>query len=416
LNGVGFDASESLRMGVRSLRAHALRSLLTMLGIVFGVAAVVSMISIAEGARREAVEQIRLLGTNQIRVSHRELSGEARDAAEHSGAAGLAAADGELLRASLPNLDGLAPVRFVEAPVTFGSREAAGRVVATTHDYARVTDFRPAQGRFLGPLDLSERKRVAVIGSEVRSQLFGPLNPVGQLLRIGDGWFTVVGVMESKRLREGRASVIKLRNVNQDVYVPLSTAAARLPAEDGNAHLAEIAIQVASAEQVVGTASAVRALLERAHHGVEDFEVVVPAELLAQAQSTQRVFNVVMGSIAAISLLVGGIGIMNVMLTTVTERTREIGIRRAVGATRRAIAAQFLLETVLLSAAGGVVGILLGAGMAQGIHRFAGWATVIPLSAAFVAFAISAAVGIGFGLYPALRAARLDPIAALRFE
>jgi putative ABC transport system permease protein len=226
----------------------------------------------------------------------------------------------------------------------------------------------------------------------------------------------VVGVMEPKRLREGRASVIKLRDVNQDVYVPLSTAAARLPAEDGNARLAEIAIQVASAEQVVGTASAVKALLERAHRGVEDFEVVVPAELLAQAQSTQRVFNVVMGSIAAISLLVGGIGIMNVMLTTVTERTREIGIRRAVGATRRAIAAQFLLETVLLSAAGGVVGILLGAGMAQGIHLFAGWATVIPVSAAFVAFAISAAVGVGFGLYPALRAARLDPIAALRFE
>jgi putative ABC transport system permease protein len=310
----------------------------------------------------------------------------------------------------------VAPLRFVELPVLLGSREALGRVVATTEDYARVTDFRAAQGRFLGPLDVRDRKRVAVIGSEVGEQLFGFRSPIGQRLRIGDGWFTVVGVMEPKRLREGRASVIKLRDVNRDVYVPLSTAAAQLPAHDGSTRLEEIAIQVASAEQVASTASVVKRLLARAHQGAEDFEVVVPAELLAQAQSTQRVFNVVMGSIAAISLLVGGIGIMNVMLTSVTERTREIGIRRAVGAPRRAVAAQFLIETLLLSVAGGLAGILLGVAMAEGIHRFAGWETVIPLSAAIAAFAISAAVGIVFGLYPALRAARLDPIAALRFE
>ena len=408
--------AESLRIGIRSILAHKLRSLLTMLGIIFGVAAVVSMISIAEGARREAVEQIRLLGTNHIRVSHRELTGEAREAADRSGSLGLAAADGELLLASLPNLEGVAPVRVLEVPVLHGNREATGRVVATTEHYARVSDFRAEQGRFLGPLDVRESKRVAVIGAEIRAQLFGFRNPIGQRLRIGDGWFTVVGVMEPKTIKEGRASVIKLRNVNQDVYVPLTTASGRLPGEDGSGRLQEIAIQVESAEQVVPTAGVVRRLLQRAHHGVEDFEVVVPAELLAQARSTQRVFNVVMGSIAAISLLVGGIGIMNVMLTTVTERTREIGIRRAVGATERAILVQFLIETVLISGAGGVVGIVLGAAMAQAIHLFAEWETVISLSAALVAFLISALVGIVFGLYPARSAARLDPIAALRFE
>jgi putative ABC transport system permease protein len=255
-----------------------------------------------------------------------------------------------------------------------------------------------------------------VIGADARAQLFGFRNPIGQRIRIADGWFTVVGVMEPKAIREGRASVIKLRNINQDVYVPLTTARARLPVEDGGASVQEIAIQVERDEQVVHTSEVVRRVLGRAHHDVEDFEIVVPAELLAQAQSTQRVFNVVMGSIAAISLLVGGIGIMNVMLTTVMERTREIGIRRAVGATQRAILVQFLIETVLISGAGGIVGIVVGSAMARAIHLFADWETVISLSAAGIAFAISAAIGVVFGLYPARRAARLDPIAALRSE
>ncbi len=408
--------AESFRIGVRSILAHKLRSLLTMLGVIFGVASVVSMISIAEGARREAIEQIRLLGTNHIRVNHRVLSGEALELADQKGSPGLRPEDGELLRASLPNLAGLAPIRFVDAPVLLGSREATGRLVATTSDYSRVTDFRAAEGRFLSPLDVRGSKRVAVIGADVRAQLFGFRNPIGQRIRIADGWFTVVGVMEPKTVREGRASVIKLRNINQDVYVPLTTARARLPIEDGSASVQEIAIQVEGDEQVVPTAEIVRRVLGRAHHDVEDFEIVVPAELLAQEQSTQRVFNIVMGSIAAISLLVGGIGIMNVMLTTVMERTREIGIRRAVGATQRAILVQFLIETVLISGAGGIVGIVVGSGMAEAIHLFAGWETVISPSAALVAFGISAGVGVVFGLYPARHAARLDPIAALRFE
>jgi putative ABC transport system permease protein len=222
--------------------------------------------------------------------------------------------------------------------------------------------------------------------------------------------------MEQKTLKKGRASVIKLRNVNQDVYVPISTARLRLPDENAVGSVQEIAIQVEAPDEVVHTAQIVKRLLTRSHQGVEDFEIVVPAELLAQAQSTQRVFNIVMGSIAAISLLVGGIGIMNVMLTTVTERTKEIGIRRAVGATQRTILTQFLIETVLVSTSGGCLGIVLGSAMAKGIHFFAGWETVISPSGTLLAFVISALVGVVFGLYPARRAARMDPIAALRFE
>jgi putative ABC transport system permease protein len=387
-----------------------------MLGVIFGVAAVVAMLAIAGGARREAVEQIRLLGTNNIRVSQLSLVGKAREEAEQKGSQGLSTADAELIRASLPDLAGLAPVRFVDAPVLLRGRESAARVVGTNADYAAVTDFRTGQGRFLSDLDVADAKRVAVIGAGVAQELFGLQHPLGRRIRIGDDHFTVVGVMEPRHVREGRARVIRVRDINRDVHVPITTATARFPLARAEGAIDELAIQVDEAERVSAVAAIVSRLLRRAHHDVADFEVVVPAELLAQAQSTQRVFNVVMGSIAAISLLVGGIGIMNVMLTTVTERTREIGIRRAVGAPRRAILAQFLIETVLISASGGLVGIVVGFVMARGINLFAGWETALSPLATTAAFGISALIGIVFGIYPAQRAARMDPISALRFE
>ena len=407
---------ENARVGLRSIQAHKLRSALTMLGVIFGVAAVVAMLAIAGGARREAVEQIRLLGTNNVRVNQLALSAKAREEAEQKGSQGLTLADAELIRTSLPGLAGIAPVRFVDAPVLLRGQESAARVVATNADYAWVTDFHAGQGRFLSDLDVADAKRVAVIGAGIVQELFGYQNPVGRHIRIGDDHYTVVGVMESKHVREGRASVIRVRDINRDIYVPITTAAARFPLARAEGAIDEMAIRVSDPEQVAPVAAIASRLIRRAHHDVADFEVVVPAELLAQAQSTQRVFNVVMGSIAAISLLVGGIGIMNVMLTTVTERTREIGIRRAVGAPRRAILAQFLIETVLISASGGLAGILVGFAMARGINLFAGWETALSPVSTAGAFAISALIGIVFGIYPAQRAARMDPIGALRFE
>jgi putative ABC transport system permease protein len=407
--------SENIRVGVRSILAHKLRSSLTTLGIIFGVAGLVAMMSIAEGARREAVDQIRLLGTNNIRANHVELVGDLREEAGLKGSDGLSESDVGLLRDSLANLSGAAPVRFVEEPAFARNREATGRIVATNADYAAITGAHAVQGRFLSALDLLDGKRVAVLGATAKRELFGFRNPLGQKIRIGDSWFTVVGLMESKTVGAGRTTVIEMRDLNTDIYVPITAARARFPNQRGSG-IHEIVIQVARPEEVLVTSRIVDRILSEAHHGVDDYEIVVASQLLAQAQATQRVFNVVMGSIAAISLLVGGIGIMNIMLTTVTERTKEIGVRRALGATQADVMQQFLVETMLISAAGGLTGIGVGAVMAWGISAFAGWDTVLSVQSAVVAFVVSALVGVAFGLFPARRAAMMSPISALRFE
>ncbi len=408
--------SESLRIGIKSIWVHKLRSLLTTLGVIFGVAAVISMLSIGEGAKRSAIEQIKLLGTNNIRVNYVKLTGEQAEAAEKKLALGLTYHDGQLIRANLPTIKGVTPVRYVEIEVMYGNKESSGRVIGTDDAYVWVTNFHPQEGRFITVLDVQEAKRVCVIGDEVRAELFGYRNAVGRRIKIGNTWFTVVGVMESKTVKEGKASVIKLRNINKDIYIPITTALKRFTDEDRPNAIEEIAIQVQNEDQVLPTAEVVKRLLTRTHNGVNDYEIIIPAELLAQSQKTQRVFNIVMGSIAAISLLVGGIGIMNIMLASVTERTKEIGTRRALGATERDIMGQFLNETVLISVTGGMIGILLGVIMAKLINLYAGWDTVIAFYSVMLSFGISALVGIVFGLYPARKAAKMDPIAALRFE
>ena len=380
------------------------------------MAAVISMTSIGEGARREATEQIKLLGTNNIRVKRLELTGEIRAEAERRFSRGLTYDDTLLVRERLPGLVGVSPLKFIDQEVRFKGRQGVAQVVGTGPEYQDVTNFRVGQGRFITSFDLQDNKTVCVLGSELKQDLFGYADALGATVHIGQGGCTVIGVMEPKVIRGGRAAVIKVRNINRDVYLPITTALRRFPRTGDPAGIEEIAIRVADASQLSTTARAIRGIVGPQHRDVEDFEVMVPEELLAQAQRTQRIFNIVMGSIAGLSLLVGGIGIMNIMLANVSERTREIGIRRAIGATKRDVLSQFLIETVLICLAGGAIGTVLGFAMAEGITLYAGWATGFSFGSVVLAFGTAASVGLVFGLFPARRAAELHPVQALRFE
>ena len=407
---------EYLEMGFDSIRQHKMRSLLTMLGVIFGVSAVIAMMSIAGGARKAALDQIKLLGTNNIRIQHLSLTEEQQQEAEYKGSAGLSLNDADMIRKVVPGVSAAAPLKMMDSQLYFADRETSGRIVGTSSNYDMITNFFPAEGRFISDLDVVDAKKICVLGGDVARELFKLTNPLGQQIRIEDTWYTVVGVMESKNIRLDKNAAIKVRNFNRDIYLPITTVFSRTLSSDLYEQVDEIAVQVNDQDLVVPASRIIDRLLLRNHNQVKDFEIVIPRELLEQAQKTQQIFNIVMGAIAAISLLVGGIGIMNIMLATVTERIKEIGIRRAIGASERDIMIQFLNETVFISVSGGIIGIILGALMAQVITLYAEWDTVISLTAVFWAFVISVGIGIVFGLYPAQKAARMDPIQALRTE
>ena len=385
---------------------HKLRSGLSILGVVFGVAAVVAMSSVGEGARRETLAQIEALGIDTVTV-------RSRPTAESEAALGLRSQDADSVRRVVPGVRAVAPVRLAELEADAGSRSAGVTVVGATPSYREATRLDLARGRFLADLDVSDRKRVAVLGQAVAARLFPLQSPLGESLRIGGDWFQVVGVLEGRASPRGRGAVVRARDLNRCVIVPLPSLDHGLDAREGGVD--EIVFRVSTPEEVVPAAAVARSLLHRATGGAS-LEVVVPREILRQRERAQRVFNVVTGAVAAISLLVGGIGIMNIMLASVAERTREVGIRRALGARRRDVAAQFLVESSLLTLAGGVLGSLLGLGGSLLIQGLAGWPTAIHPLMLVVALLVALLVGIGFGLYPAWHASQLEPMTALRRE
>jgi putative ABC transport system permease protein len=396
-----------LRLGVRSLKLHKLRSSLSILGVVFGVAAVVAMSSVGEGARRETLAQIASLGIDTVTVRPRP-----PEPGEKTPAALPAAAAASLGRV-VPGVRAVAPVRVAELQADAGGRRADVIVIGTTPAYREATRLEVAAGRFLAAVDETDRKRVAVLGASAARALFPLGSPVGETVRLGGDWYQVVGVLEGRASPRGRGSAIRGRDLNRSVLVPLPAldrGADRRP--DG---VDEIVFRVATPEAVVPGAGVALALVRRATGG-EPVEVIVPREILRQRERTQRVFNVVTGAVAAISLLVGGIGIMNIMLASVAERTREVGVRRALGARRRDVAAQFLVESSLLTVTGGLLGSALGLVGSALIQFFAGWPTAVHPLMLVAALVVALAVGIGFGFYPAWHAAGLDPVEALRQE
>jgi putative ABC transport system permease protein len=323
------------------------------------------------------------------------------------------------IEANCPFVKRMSPVKILNDKPVFEGRTINVDVLAVTPEYAHVMNFFPQRGRFLSDIDIETVHQVCVIGAEIHQDIFvsAPWERVtGQTLQIGDSMYTVIGIMEDKRLADAGASAISLRNVNRDVYVPLSAVGRRFAADNNHHELSELIVQITDRTLVTQAANLIENILKRTHAGVSDYDIVIPLDLLRQAQATQRRFNLVLAAIAAISLLVGGIGIMNIMLAGVTQRTREIGIRRALGATQNDIMTQFLVEAVMLSLVGGIIGIAAGFTLGAIISYYAGWKTIFSIAAVLMSVLVAGTVGITAGFFPARRAAMLNPIEALRYE
>jgi putative ABC transport system permease protein len=410
------DFNESFSVSLEGLSAHKLRSFLTMLGIIFGVAAVIAMLSIGAGAKKEALDQIKLLGMNNIIIRSYPIETEEDERGTVVEAKGLTMADGRSLNTLNPLVITSVPQKeMAEMRVSRKSEEAEATIVGTTPDLKDVLNLTPVRGNFFTYQDVHDSRRVCVLGHQIKRQLFYYEDAVGKQIKIGTLWFTVAGVIEPKPRSTGKGGVGD-RDMNLDVYIPLSSLIYRFDIDPAEPEVDQIILNVSDETRIKEAANLARSLLEIRHNMMEDYRIVVPEELLRQSQRTQRIFNIVMGAIAGISLLVGGIGIMNIMLASILERTREIGIRRAMGATQKDILGQFLIEAVLLSFSGGLLGILVGFLMTKAISSYAGWKTIVDVGSIFLAFFVSASVGIVFGIYPARKAARLDPIESLRYE
>ncbi len=427
----------TLQLGVRNLMLHKLRSFLTMLGTILGVGSVIAMLAIGEGSKRKAVEQIRQLGATNVII--RSIKPEPDNDGENStsGASqqqtsrvleyGLKYRDFERLRDTLPTVTRSLPISLLRKDAQHGRRRISNaRILGTTPQILQVKNLLLHRGRFLTDTDLKITANVCVLAAGAAQRLFGYEDPLEKNVLLGSNAYTVVGVLDQQSSGSERPGGASQANFNNDIYIPITAAQRRFgelqmilragSMEFERTQLSEITLTVESEKLVSQTAAMARTLLEKSHLRGNDYEVQVPLELLRQAEAEKRIWNLVLGSIAGIALLVGGIGIMNIMLATVTERTREIGIRRALGARRRDITSQFLVETTVLSSTGGLLGIVVGIAIPFVVTQMSDIETVLSGWAILLAFGISVATGIMFGMYPARRAAMMDPIEALRHE
>ncbi len=447
---VGF----SMRTAVEAVQHNKLRAALTSLGILFGVASVIAMLAIGKGAEREILEQMRLLGSNNIMITPlvEQHEGPADDQPEKKVtkfSPGLTYADAQAIARVVPGVEVTSAEVVLNTSLTREGRRRSGKVVGVDTTYFRLTNLALVAGAGFTPPQVDWGLPVAIIGHGVRTRFFTTEDPIGRPLKVGETWVTVVGVLQDRRLTQQAAQRLRIRDANMDVYVPVRTVLVRFrnraqitqrdieqasrevtvttsdEAQESEQQREErtnrnqldrIIVRVTESRYMSSVADVLQRMLARRHNTVVDFEITVPELLLRQEQRTKTIFNVVLGAIASISLVVGGIGIMNIMLASVLERIREIGVRRAMGATQKDILFQFLSEAVLISVAGGVAGILAGAGISIGIERFAGITTIVSSLSVFVAFGVSFTVGIAFGIVPAYRAARQDPVDCLRYE
>lgn len=438
-----------------SIAQNKTRALLTSLGIVFGVSSVIAMLAIGEGASQEIVEKLKLLGTNNIiiqGIEKKELAKKASQSSENEegngetgggGATqkekfspGLAIRDGEAILENLPTAVNFAYETVVDMNVRNKSTMKQAGVVGIDRNYFDINSIAVTAGRAFSDLDHQRGNQVCVIGSGIAKKLFPTENPIGKKVKCGKIWLNVIGIASQKTAGGVTKNLPGIRNVNQDIYLPHSTMQIyfvrrdvvndsdlkrRRPDENRTkkenfSQIDKLIIEIGETEKMTASAPVIKKLLLRLHNNKEDFEVIVPELLLEQEKSTKQIFNIVLSVIASISLIVGGIGIMNIMFSSVMERTKEIGIRRAIGATQGDIRQQFIIEAVAISLSGGLVGIILGLGMSLSIEKITDIKTIVAPESVLISFFVSIAVGLIFGISPANKAAKQDPITLLRYE
>jgi putative ABC transport system permease protein len=431
----------NFQIALEAVIANKLRSLLTALGIIFGVAAVIAMLAIGNGAQQEIMEQIRLVGVNNIVIEpvfeqvEQNLDEEGDlDVERGKFSPGLKLSDVEAIHEMIPGVKNISPEIIMETHLVKSGIRRSAKLVGITPAYFNVLDFQLREGKMFSKSNQINGDPVCIIGRSVQTKFFSKESLIGKKIKSGSQWLEVIGVMEERLISEQSISKLGIRDFNMDVYVPIQSMLIRFKNRDlvtgysimneegtnglsKNYHqIDKIVVQVEKSESLNPTAEVIAKLLERRHNRVVDFEITIPELLLKQQQRTQNIFNLVLGAIAGISLLVGGIGIMNIMLASVMERIKEIGLRLSLGAKKSDIVNQFLFEAVMISISGGIIGVALGIFLAYLVSNLGDFPTIVTLSSIILSFGVAATVGLVFGIAPARKAASQDPITSLRYE
>lgn len=427
-------------IAVEAIFAHKVKSFLTALGIIFGVAAVISMLAIGNGAQAEIMEQIKMVGVNNIIISPKKTQDNtaeedaSEDKADKSNAysPGLSLKDAESIRELLPSVKAVCPIISFKFGTMRNGKSKPVNLEGTSNDYFKLFNIALQNGGYFNQVQMFRGDPVCIIGHSVKRQFFNQEDPIGKQIRCGNVWLTVVGVVDKQSFNTSSDDALSISSTDNKIFIPVKTMLMRyknrtLITEDklednGRSNkkkntihqIDKIIVQVDETAYLTETSNIISRMMLRRHNGIHDFEISIPELLLKQQQRTKNIFNVVLGAIAGISLIVGGIGIMNIMLASVMERIREIGTRQAIGASRKDIVIQFLAESTLISLSGGIVGILLGVGLAKIISSFFDIKTIVSFASVFIAFGVSVVIGITFGYLPAKNAAEKDPVESLR--